>query len=238
MVIRTPPNTPSRSAKRMREGKNPSAITGNRRPKAYSEIGPLLHDTGILSQEDAKLLRSMAGMRNILVHAYAIIDRDKVLQAAKRLRHDAPRISSTILSGLRKRNVDPEEYKCPKSLIGALAHTLRDKVNAAFLFGGRTKGYELKGDYDIAVLLPEGYSLYDLGSLQIDIAEALNANEEKVDLICLNSAPPEMILEALDGIPIIIKDTNEILWLRTRALMELLDMREATRIINETTRLD
>jgi len=98
------------------------AITGNRRPKAYSEIGPLLHDTGILSQEDAKLLRSMAGMRNILVHAYAIIDRDKVLQAAKRLRHDAPRISSTILSGLRKRNVDPEEYKYPKSLIDALTH--------------------------------------------------------------------------------------------------------------------
>ena len=77
----------------------------------------------------------------------------------------------------------------------ALRDALRGKVRLALLFGSRVKGYTLKGDYDIAVLMPENYTLYDVGLLQAEAVEALDVEEEAVNIICLNSAPPELVLE-------------------------------------------
>ena len=44
---------------------------GGRTAKRYSKVGELLLKLKALGESDAKLLKSMAGMRNILVHAYA-----------------------------------------------------------------------------------------------------------------------------------------------------------------------
>jgi len=51
---------------------------GGKTPKGYSEVGELLSDMGVLGEDDARLLKSMGGMRNILVHAYATIRRDLI----------------------------------------------------------------------------------------------------------------------------------------------------------------
>jgi uncharacterized protein YutE (UPF0331/DUF86 family) len=47
------------------------AAFGGRMAKRYSKVGELLLKLKALGESDAKLLKSMAGMRNILVHAYA-----------------------------------------------------------------------------------------------------------------------------------------------------------------------
>jgi len=64
---------------------------GGRTPKGYSEIGELLSDLNVLGEGDAKLLKSMAGMGNILVHAYAAVRRDLITDSSRSLRDDAPR---------------------------------------------------------------------------------------------------------------------------------------------------
>lgn len=195
-----------------------------RRLERYSDIGPLLRELGMLDEDDAKLLRAMAGLRNILVHMYASVDRSKVLEASKTLAVDAKRISESILEKVRSKGLDPKEGGVQHGkIVERLRDVLAGRVRLAYLFGGRCKGYALKRDYDIAVLMPENYTLFDLGLLQVDVARALGVEEEAVDLFCLNDAPPRLVLEALDCIPI-VKDPIEAFELRLKALREILDL--------------
>ncbi len=126
------------------------------------------------------------------------------------------------------RNIDPSESI--NEIMGKLREVLRGKVKAAFLFGGRAKGYVLRGDYDIAVYFGRDYSLLELGELAIDLAKALKVNEEKVNIICLDSANPELVLEAVQGIPIIINSQETIVNLKVKALVNLLDIREGMKL--------
>jgi len=119
----------------------------------------------------------------------------------------------------------------PAEAAARLRKALEGRVLLAYLFGGRVKGYRLKGDYDIAVMMPENYTLYDLGLLQVEAAEALGVDEEDVDVVILNSAPPELVLDALSGVPI-VDNPEKRLELEVRALMELLDVRESLEAAN------
>jgi len=194
---------------------------GGRTPKGYSEVGELLSDLGVLDEGDAKLLKSMSGMRNILVHAYATIRRDIVTGSASKLRIDAPRLARTLRGSLEGKVVDPTS----RANFESLHKVFKGRVKAALLFGGRAKGYSLKGDIDIAVYFGRTHDLYELGELAVDIAKALNVREDQLDVLSLDSATPEMVLEALDGELIYVDDDYTLFELRLRALMEWLDLR-------------
>lgn len=198
------------------------AALGGRTPKGYSEVGDLLSDLGALGEGDAKLLRSMAGMRNILVHAYATIRRDLITDSSRSLRDDAPRIARAMRDSLEGKVVDPPSTA---DLMGNLSMVFKGRVRAALLFGGRAKGYSVKGDYDIAVYFGRPFNLYELGELAVDIAEALKVQEDQLDVISLDSATPEMVLEALDGKPIYVENDYILFELRIKAFMEWLDLR-------------
>jgi predicted nucleotidyltransferase len=103
---------------------------------------------------------------------------------------------------------------------------LAGKVTLAFLYGGRVKGYTLKGDYDIAVLMEPTCDLYRLGELAVDIARALGVQEGDVDVKCIDMLPPEHALEALDGVPIVVNSPALAFNLKYRMLVELLDLKE------------
>ena len=198
------------------------AAVGGRTPKTYSEVGELLADLNLLNEEDAKLLKSMAGMRNILVHAYAAVSREIVTTAAKRIVEDAIRIKEAIEDGLKDRALDPPSYH---PLQKKLYNVFKGRVKLALLFGGRAKGYRVRGDYDIAVYFGSRHDLYNLGELVVDVARALNIGEEEVDLVDLDSAAPEIKLEALQGKPLYIEDEYVLFELKVRSILELLDMR-------------
>lgn len=195
---------------------------GGRVPKGYAEVGDLLLDLGALEESDSRLLRSMVGMRNILVHAYASVKRDAIGDASARLREDAPRIARALGRSLHGKTVDP-----PSSgeLDERLKSVFEGRVDAAILFGGRVKGYSMKGDYDIAVLFGRAYDLYELGGLVVDVAEALEVPVDKVDLLALDSAPPELVLETLEGKAVFVKDHYVLFELKLKALIEYLDLR-------------
>lgn len=198
------------------------AAVGGRTPKGYSEVGELLSDLGALGEGNAKLLRSMAGMRSILVHACTTIRRDLIASSSRSLRDDAPRIAGALKGGLEGKVVDPASAA---DLVGSLSGVIKGRVRAALLFGGRARGYSMKGDYDVAVYFGRSFDLYELGELAVDIAEALEVQEDQLDVISLDSAAPEMVLEALDGDPIYVEDDYILFELRFRALMEWLDLR-------------
>jgi len=195
---------------------------GGRTPKGYSEVGDLLSDLGALEETDSKLLRSMGGMRNILVHAYATVSRDVVSDASRRLRDDGPRIAKALRRSLDGREVDPP---VPSKLAESLKRVFEGKVDAALIFGGRSKSYLMKGDYDIAVLFGRPFDFYEMGGLVVEAAEALEVPEDAVDLLALDSAAPEMVLEALEGNVIFARDTYVLFGLKLKALMEYLDLR-------------
>ena len=198
---------------------------GWRRPKAYSEIGYILRESGVIDDDEANLLKSMAGLRNVLVHAYAVIDRDKVAEFAERLKVDAPRIVSTVLRGVGGKPIDPPTEDIAET-VEKLRSVLSGRVLLAFLYGGRAKGYTLKGDYDIAVLMKPQCDLYELGGLVVDVAKALGVPEESIDIVCIDMLPPEHVLEALSGVPIIIDDPAQFFDLRYRSILQLLDLEE------------
>ncbi|MCR6668698.1 MAG: DUF86 domain-containing protein [archaeon YNP-WB-040] len=196
-----------------------------RRPRAYSEIGYILREYGVISDDEAKLLKSMAGLRKVLVHAYAVVDRDKVAEFAERLKVDAPRIVSIVLGGVKGKPIDPHNEDTTE-LAKKLRSVFSGRVLLAFLYGGRVKGYTLKGDYDIAVLMKPQCNLYMLGELVVDAAKALGVAEEDVDIVCIDMLPPEHVLEALSGIPIIVDDHAKLFELKYRAILQLLDLEE------------
>jgi hypothetical protein len=197
-----------------------AALQG-RTPKGYSEVGELLSDLGALGEGDVKLLKSMSGMRNILVHAYATIRRDLIVSSSRSLGQDAPRIARALRSSLKGKGIDPPSSA---DLEKSLRSILKGRVKAALLFGGRARGYSMKGDYDIAVYFGRDYDLYELGELVVDIAKALGVREDQLDVLSLDSATPEMVLEALSGEPIYVEDDSILFDLRLRALMEWLDL--------------
>jgi len=189
----------------------------------------------VVDESGAEALRSMAGLRSLLVHAYAAVDRGKVMEFSRSLQLDAPRLAYIMLKRAGEASLDPEGSveEGLRGVVEALSKVFKGRVRAAYLYGGGVKGYSLKGDYDVAVLMPEGYALYDLGGLQVDAAEALQVGEESVDILCLNSAPPRLILQALSGLPIIEEDSAEVLELKARALRELLDLEAGLRAVDE-----
>jgi len=197
------------------------AALGGRTPKGYAEVGELLSDLGVLSEDDARLLRSMAGMRNILVHAYATLRRDLITNSSRSLRNDAPRIARTLEDSLVGKAIDPPSSS---ELTESLRNIFKGKVKAALLFGGRAKGYSMKDDYDIAVYFGRTHDLYELGELAVDVAEALKLQEDQLDMISLDSSTPQMVLEALKGKPIYVEDDYILFELKLRALLESLDI--------------
>ena len=133
------------------------SAVGARRPSSYREIADVLEEIGALDRGQARLLRLMADMRNILVHAYTRVDRDLVLRASKSLITDAPMIAERILRKADEMVRDPDDFEgvsIPlEDVLNKLREILKGRVKAAFLFGGRAKGYVLRGDIDIAVFL-------------------------------------------------------------------------------------
>jgi len=205
------------------------AALGYRRPRTYSEIGYILRELEMVSEDEAETLRSMAGLRNILVHVYANIDRNKILEYAESLKVDVARIKSNLLRGIENKPLDPPSGEIGE-LVEKLRSVLKGRVKLAFLYGGRTMGYSLKGDYDIAVLIEHGCDLYRLGELVVDIAKTLGVPEENIDIVCLDALPPEHLLEALGGVAI-VSNSALLFELRYRAMLQLLDLEENSRLL-------
>ncbi len=81
-------------------------------------------------------------------------------------------------------------------------------VELAVLFGSLAKSDTSIHDVDVAIKFAEETSLLDLGYLVAKIAEALNINEEFIDIVDLDHVYPLLLLRILDN-GIIIKGSRK-----------------------------
>ena len=110
---------------------------------------------------------------------------------------------------------------------------LADKALLAYLFGGRACGYRLKGDYDIAVLLKNGCNPLELGYIQSSLVQALDVGDEDVDVLCLDSLPPDEALKIVyRGIPIVEDEEAKAVFVYREAV-EFIDVQEALSLIEK-----
>jgi len=191
-------------------------------PAGYGDVAASLGRFGLLSSDDAELMRAMAGLRNILVHAYAGVNREIVRKSSEKLPEDAPKLADKILSSAKQKLHEPQ--KTLSDTTEALRRVLKDKVRLAFLFGSQAKGYSLRGDIDVAVYFGKYVDPYKVGALLADLHEALGRQD--IDLLVIDSCDNiALAYEAVQGEPIIGKEA-EILMLRTKTASQYMDFKE------------
>ncbi|MGC9072370.1 MAG: HepT-like ribonuclease domain-containing protein [Acidilobus sp.] len=166
---------------------------GKRKPETYRGVASLLSDVLKLSDDDRAFLLGLAGLRNVLVHGYAKVDRRLEEGAFKEIE---ARLSPIIgrLRGLDLVSGDPELS------LQEIASRLRPVfqrwgIRYAILFGSRAR--EGGGrDFDIAVSVRLKSAL-DLGRMIVDKAEALGVHEDLVDVVQVESADIAVVLTLL-----------------------------------------
>ncbi|BES81797.1 type VII toxin-antitoxin system HepT family RNase toxin [Pyrodictium abyssi] len=83
------------------------SVMGWEPPGSYSEVGAVLARHGVLSRGEGELLAQLARLRNVIVHVYADIDYELLLEHARRLRSDARRLLSRLLGYMEEKGLDP-----------------------------------------------------------------------------------------------------------------------------------
>lgn len=191
-------------------------------PTGYGDVATSLGSLGLLASNDAELMRAMAGLRNVLVHAYVGVNREIINKSSKKLPEDAVRLADEVLSSARQRLHDPP--KTANDIAETLRRVLKDKVNLAFLFGSQVKGYSLKGDIDVAVYFGRRPDPYEVGALVSDMHETLG--REDIDVLVMDTCDNiTLAYEAVQGEPI-IGDEAEILRLKTKIASQHIDYKK------------
>ncbi|RLE96193.1 MAG: nucleotidyltransferase domain-containing protein [Thermoprotei archaeon] len=109
----------------------------------------------------------------------------------------------------------------------------RHGVVLAYLFGSRARGTARRGsDYDFAVLFArDDVSVEEEIALALGLAEALGVPSDKVDVVALNRADPELIARVLkEGKLLYARSEDERRRWERRTLLELLRLSDLTAV--------
>jgi len=194
-----------------------------RKPETYRDIARILRESGILGEEDSKRFELWIGFRNILVHGYAYLDAERLLQALREV-GELRRIAEKLSSFIAEKNVDPGEER--NNILERVKRVLepRSFVVFAYVFGSRVHGrYSLKNDVDVAIYTEEPVSWRNL----VDMLNALEDELKcRVDLVHLNTAPLTLAYEIIStGILVLDRRPEERVEYEVRVLREYLDLR-------------
>lgn len=201
---------------------------GLRKPESYKGIANLIAESLNLGEGDRRFLIGLAGFRNLLVHAYAEIDRDLEEKAFKEMEEKL----GGIVEALRKladKLGDPPVVPSEASRVGERLREVfeRSGVRYAILFGSRARE-GVGRDYDIAVSI-DARSALELGELLVNIAEALGVEEERVDLVHVDSTGLGVLYTVLNEGVLIYGDREEVEEYLYRRYLELLDLESSGR---------
>ncbi len=194
---------------------------GEGKPDTYRGLASYISTRAGLPSEDRAFLEGLAGFRNILVHAYADIDRRLEEEAFNEIESRMPAIIERLKVFVEGLHVDP-------SFMPKLERVLsKHRVRYALLFGSRAR--EGSGrDYDIAIS-GEFSSYIEVGKLLVEIAEALGVREDEVDLVLVESAPLHLIHTIVSEGKIVYGDQSLAVEELSRRYVEYIDVNEAYR---------
>lgn len=204
------------------------ADLGLRKPGTYSELGSVLREHGVLTDEEEEHIRIIARARDTLAHAYRRLEISDLSSIRREILPLSEVISRKLIDYTTKTGLDPE-HKAPIEDLRIRLEPVfkKHEVALAYLFGSRSRGTaKRKSDYDFAVLFKKDVDVLSEIKLSLDMAEALNASPDMVDVASLNKADTALKYRMLkEGKPIywLSKELKE-KWERT-AYLQLLELR-------------
>ena len=193
-----------------------------RKPETYRELALWLSRKLNLGEEFGRFLVGLAGFGSVLVHGYVEIDVSMGMATFREMVNKLPPILNRLRDVIGN---DPS----PNLSINALRDVfMKHGVKYAFLFGSRAR-VGTGRDYDIAVVFERGLdNAIELGSLIVDLAEALGVHEDLIDLVDLESAPLSLVKTVIDEGRVLWggDEALDYLWRRYLMYLDANDMEE------------
>lgn len=200
------------------------AEAGLRKPASYSELAAPLLERGYAPRWFAEEVAKVARTRNLLAHAYRRIPREELTDIARKALAAAPRLLEELSRIAESLGVDPPPEG--ERVAGVLKR--HSNIVAALLFGSRARGSPAEGsDFDIAILAERPLALEELEAIAAELAAALGAPADKIDVVDLRAAPNELLYKVIrDGRLLYASDEERFReWLR-RSYIRVLDEEE------------
>jgi len=203
-----------------------STFLGEAKPDTYRGIARYLSKKLHLNPDEANFLESLAGFRNILIHGYAAIDEKLEEKAFSETEERLPRIIEKTEALISNLQVDP-----PEAFERLASIFEKKRVRYAILFGSMARRGAGK-DYDIAISA-EMTSALELGGLLVEIAEALNVHEDRIDLVLIEHAPKHLVHTIIMEGKVIYGSREEAYSDLAKHYIEYLDMNETLEALKE-----
>jgi len=205
------------------------ADMGLRKPGTYSELGSVLREHRVLTNEDEQHTQIIARVRNTLAHAYRRLEVDDLSRIEDEVLPLAEAISRKLIDYTTETGLDPEQNTGVEDLRVKLEPVFKKhKVALAYLFGSRSRGIaERRSDYDFAVLFEKDADILSETKLSLDMAEALKTPPDMLDVVALSNADTALSYRILkEGKPIYwASEKLKARWERITYL-QLLELRE------------
>ena len=205
------------------------ADLGLRKPGVYSELGSVLREHGVLTNEEEGHIKIVARARNTLAHAYRRLEAGDLSSIEREILPLAERISRKLIKYTTETELDPESKADIEDLRIKLEGVFKEhRVVLAYLFGSRSRGTaKSESDYDFAVLFEEDVDILSEIKLSLDMAEALDTLSDLVDVVALNRADSALKYRILkEGEPVYwVSGKLKGKWERATYL-QLLELRE------------
>ncbi len=185
-----------------------ASTLGLRKPSSYAELGAILMEGGILSGEDAELVRRVARSRNLLAHAYRRMSGEELLEMVKALLPSVEDLTGRLMGEVERQGINPEgEVERLQSLRELFKS---EGILLAYLYGSRARGdADEDSDYDIALLYGRLVGVMEEVEMALRIAERLNIPADKVDLLALDKAGVDLAMRVIrEGRPIYVADED------------------------------
>lgn len=205
------------------------ADLGLRKPGTYSELGSVLREHGVLTSEEERHIKVIAGARNTLAHAYRRLEVSDLSSVEREILPLAENLSRKLIKYTTETELDPECKGDIEDLRVRLEPVFKKhRVALACLFGSRSRGTaEKESDFDFAILFEKERDILSEINLSLDMAEALNTSPDMVDVVALNKADNALKYRMLkEGRPVYwVSKKAKGEWERTTYL-QLLELRQ------------
>jgi len=200
------------------------------KPSTYRELACYLANKIGLNSEHRIFLEGLASFKNILVHGYISIDRDLEEKAFSEIKEFFPIIIDALKSHVKD---DP----CLEDVIGGIRRVASRWRNIDYivLFGSIARN-GCGRDIDLAVK-GRFRSALELGRLVIELADELNIDPEKIDLVYIDSAPIHLLKTIVDEGVVVYGDREKALDDLYKIYLRILDEIEEERAIITKTRM-
>jgi uncharacterized protein YutE (UPF0331/DUF86 family)/predicted nucleotidyltransferase len=189
------------------------------KPKTYADLGEILRQKNILTQQHAELIKKVALVRNTVAHAY----RGDLIKLVKELLPEVEKLCMFLIDYVQKSNLDPVPVEQKFKEIFE-----RNGVKLAYLFGSRSReSSREESDYDFALVLGRRTTVEEEIELALELSKVLKVPADLIDVLTLDDADPQLVYRVMKEGKLIYASTEEERkrWER-HALLTILDARE------------